>query len=66
LGYSVFEIRYILFWPGRSPTQLQHDTTLEKLYLLRTILDEDDIYMKIVAFDEIYDFCSFEFFLGGH
>ena len=37
-----------------APTMLaRKGTKLEKLYLFHTILDEDDLYMKIVALDDI-------------
>jgi hypothetical protein len=35
---------------------------LEKKYLFYTILDEDDIHMKTVALDEIYNFLVLSFF----
>jgi hypothetical protein len=36
--------------------------TLENLYLFHTILDKDDLYMKIVALAEIYNFLVLSFF----
>jgi hypothetical protein len=41
----------------------QRGATLEKLYLFHTISDEDDLYMKIIALDEIYNFLVFSFFI---
>jgi hypothetical protein len=35
---------------------------LEKIYPFYTILDEDDLHMKIVALDEIYNFLVLSFF----
>jgi hypothetical protein len=34
----------------------QQGVTLEKLYIFHTISDEDDLYMEIVALNEIYNF----------
>ena len=36
---------------------------LEKLYFFYTILDKDDLYLKIVALDEIYNFLVLSFFI---
>ena len=43
-------------WPTRSPA-------LEKLYLFRTISDEDNFYIKIMALDKVYNFLVFSFFI---
>ena len=47
-----------------APSSLAwQDTTLEKLYLFHMISDEDDLYMKIIDLDEIYNFIVLSFFI---
>ena len=41
------------------------DWTFEKLELFDLMSDEDEIYMKIVALDEIYYFVVLSFFIWG-
>jgi hypothetical protein len=45
-----------------GPTYQQQGSTLENPYLFHLISDEDDFYMKIVAFDEIYNLVSLTIF----
>ena len=48
----ISDMRHTCKWQGFA---------LEKSYLFHMTLDEDDFYMKIVTFDKIYNFSSFEF-----
>ena len=42
-----------------APSKLaRQGAILEKVYLFHTILDEDDLYIKIIALNKIYNFSS--------
>ena len=49
-----------------APTRMaQQGATLEKLNIFHTISDEDDLYIKIAALNEIYNFLVLRFFIYG-
>jgi hypothetical protein len=58
----MFETLFLLMKNGYTPGREKRSLTLEKLYFFHTISDKDDFYMKIIAFDEIYNFLVFSFF----
>ena len=44
---------------------LTRPDALEKLYFFHTISNEDDLYMKIIALNKIYNFLVLRFFILG-
>jgi len=60
--YHAWHIDSALTWISHMRHTCQwQGFTLEKSYLFRMTLNENDFYMKIVTLDKIYNFSSFEF-----